>query len=373
MIPEKLLEILKQDGIVAIATLGQDGPHLANTWNSYVRISADGRFMTFSSSATNLVPGDTNGVSDIFVKDVTSGDTRRVSTALGGAQGVFRWALRKTQDTHGNTVNYNYVNVSDPGVSGGSVPGYQLYIDSINYTGSGSSPGAYTVNFTRDGVVPGLTRRPDVQIDARGGFIQVTAALLGKIEVRFNDGTTNKLVRSYKLNYQAGAFNKTLLQNVVQYGSDGATEFNRHAFAYYDEAHDLTTGGYKGFVAQPSVKTGTDSLVFASMGGVDFPHTVLGGTEGQGFKQLMATFESARIQTAARAVGVAVSALDEGLRYARERRQFGKPLIAFPRVHDKLAILWRHVGGGAGQGCSVPRRQSFRPRHLPSLRLLGAL
>ena len=45
MIPEKLLEILKKDGIVAIATLGEDGPHLVNTWNSYIRISADGRLL----------------------------------------------------------------------------------------------------------------------------------------------------------------------------------------------------------------------------------------------------------------------------------------------------------------------------------------
>lgn len=45
MIPEALMEILKQDGIVAIATLGQDGPHLVNTWNSYVRISDDGRLL----------------------------------------------------------------------------------------------------------------------------------------------------------------------------------------------------------------------------------------------------------------------------------------------------------------------------------------
>lgn len=65
---------------------------------------------------------------------------------------------------------------------------------------------------------------------------------------------------------------------------------------------------------------------------------LLGGVEGQGFKQLMQTFESARIQTAARAVGVAQSALDAGLRYAQERMQFGQPLIAFPRVADKLAM-----------------------------------
>ena len=66
---------------------------------------------------------------------------------------------------------------------------------------------------------------------------------------------------------------------------------------------------------------------------------LLGGVEGQGFKQLMETFESARIQTAARAVGVAVNALELGLQYAKERHQFGKPLFAFPRVSGKLAWM----------------------------------
>ena len=68
---------------------------------------------------------------------------------------------------------------------------------------------------------------------------------------------------------------------------------------------------------------------------------LLGGVEGQGFKQLMATFESARIQTAARAIGVAQNALDVALAYAKERMQFGKPLYAFPRVADKL--VWMAV------------------------------
>jgi len=66
---------------------------------------------------------------------------------------------------------------------------------------------------------------------------------------------------------------------------------------------------------------------------------MLGAEEGQGFKQLMQTFESARIQTAARAIGVAQSALDEGMRYAQDRKQFGKALIEFPRVSGKLAMM----------------------------------
>ncbi|MEB3421247.1 acyl-CoA dehydrogenase family protein [Salipiger marinus] len=66
---------------------------------------------------------------------------------------------------------------------------------------------------------------------------------------------------------------------------------------------------------------------------------LLGGEEGRGFKQLMETFESARIQTAARAIGVAQSALDLGLSYAQDRKQFGRALIEFPRVSGKLAMM----------------------------------
>ena len=66
---------------------------------------------------------------------------------------------------------------------------------------------------------------------------------------------------------------------------------------------------------------------------------LLGGVPGQGFKQLMQTFESARIQTGARAIGVAQSALEEGMRYAEDRKQFGKSLIEFPRIAGKLAMM----------------------------------
>jgi (2S)-methylsuccinyl-CoA dehydrogenase len=66
---------------------------------------------------------------------------------------------------------------------------------------------------------------------------------------------------------------------------------------------------------------------------------LLGGVEGQGFKQLMATFESARIQTAARAVGVAQCALELGLKYAIDRKQFGQEIFYFPRVSNKLVMM----------------------------------
>jgi (2S)-methylsuccinyl-CoA dehydrogenase len=66
---------------------------------------------------------------------------------------------------------------------------------------------------------------------------------------------------------------------------------------------------------------------------------LLGGVEGVGFKQLMQTFESARIQTAARAIGVAQAAMEQALQYAQNRVQFGEPIVAFPRVADKIAMM----------------------------------
>ena len=77
-----------------------------------------------------------------------------------------------------------------------------------------------------------------------------------------------------------------------------------------------------------------------SFDGFEVPaENLLGGQEGQGFKQLMNTFEAARIQTAARAVGVAQCAMDLALKYALERNQFGKPIYSFPRVSNKIVMM----------------------------------
>ena len=80
--------------------------------------------------------------------------------------------------------------------------------------------------------------------------------------------------------------------------------------------------------------------------GFEVPHAnLLGGAPGQGFVQLMSTFESARIQTAARAIGVAQNALDLALDYALARRQFGEPIAGFPRVANKLAMMAAEIAG----------------------------
>ena len=92
---------------------------------------------------------------------------------------------------------------------------------------------------------------------------------------------------------------------------------------------EIAVLGYRGM---KEYTLGFDGFAVAADG-------LLGGAEGQGFKQLMRTFEGARIQTAARAIGVGWNAFDLGLAYATERKQFGKPLLAFPRVSDKLATM----------------------------------
>ena len=86
---------------------------------------------------------------------------------------------------------------------------------------------------------------------------------------------------------------------------------------------------------------------------------LLGGGKGQGFKQLMRTFEGARIQTAARAVGVARRAFELGLDYALDRKQFGKAIVRFPRVADKLAMMPGRYGDGARADLFCRPRQGF--------------
>nr|WP_321507040.1 acyl-CoA dehydrogenase family protein [uncultured Celeribacter sp.] len=126
---------------------------------------------------------------------------------------------------------------------------------------------------------------------------------------------------------------------------------------------DPATSDYKGLSMFLAEKTpGTDDDAFPTPGmtggeievlgyrgmkeyelgfdGFEVPaENLLGGVEGQGFKQLMQTFESARIQTAARAIGVAQNALEVGMQYAEDRKQFDKSLIEFPRVSGKLAMM----------------------------------
>lgn len=97
--------------------------------------------------------------------------------------------------------------------------------------------------------------------------------------------------------------------------------------------------GVLGYRGMKEYEIGFDGFVVPAQ-------NLLGGIEGQGFKQLMTTFESARIQTAARAIGVAQSAFEIAVDYACVREQFGRPIFQFPRVRDKLVMMAAEILAG---------------------------
>jgi (2S)-methylsuccinyl-CoA dehydrogenase len=106
-----------------------------------------------------------------------------------------------------------------------------------------------------------------------------------------------------------------------------------------DDAHPFPANGMSGTEIEVLGYRGMKEYEIAFDGFEVKAENLLGGVEGQGFKQLMQTFESARIQTAARAIGVAQAAMEQALDYAQNRIQFGAPIVSFPRVSDKIAMM----------------------------------
>ena len=154
------------------------------------------------------------------------------SSVLKDAEGnIAYWALAEIRDLNDNFVKYHCSKVMDAGVQGGSVPGQNIYIERITYTGHGQTEGKYEVLFTRDRELS-EAKRTDVIINARYGFKQVTADLLRKIDVRLNGAQ----IRSYELTYKQGAFYKTLLEKITEFDASGK-EFTQHEFEYFDDVN----------------------------------------------------------------------------------------------------------------------------------------
>lgn len=230
---------------------------------------------------------DKNGTQNFYGSD---GTEQHLGSIIGRTAtthpGVFKWMLRKSIDSNGNTVTYDYAQDCDTGTGTGTcstdITGKQIYLKEVHYTGHGDDKGKYLVEFIRDSArsgyirnkdnsnyKPEIDRRPDVSINATGGFKHVTSERLTHVNVKYN----GSIVRSYNLNYTVRAFNKSLLENVIQLGADGS-EFNRHEFDYHDS------------VTQPDNKLALFSDIkemsvpgdnFALLG---FPQTLVGGSLG---------------------------------------------------------------------------------------------
>ena len=167
-----------------------------------------------------------------------------------------------------------------------------------------------------------------------------TGSDLGSLRTRaVRDGDTYKVTGNKTwITHAARADVMTLLArtNSAEPGYKGLSMFLAEKIRG-DDANPFPTPGMTGGEIKVLGYRGMKEYEIGFDGFEVKAENLLGQQEGQGFKQLMTTFESARIQTAARAVGVAQAALELGLRYAQERIQFGKPIYAFPRVFGKLA------------------------------------
>jgi hypothetical protein len=224
---------------------------------------------------------DKNGVKYFYGGDSATNAPQANATLTDGGGNVFLWSLTEVRDPNGNFIKYHGVRVSDVGVAGGSVPGTNLYLQRITYTGHAGVEGPYEVKLVRDREL-GETLRTDKQIDARGGFKRVTADLLRRVDVSLGA----QLIRRYEFKYNENpygdnrpgtAFYKTLLTAIVQYHEDGATEFNRHLFTYLDEIRD-GSGAYQAFGAASNWHVGDDG-VDAGLPGSAGRASALGGNK----------------------------------------------------------------------------------------------
>ena len=166
---------------------------------------------------------------------------------------IAHWGLVEIRDLDENFVRFHYNIVKDPGLPNGSVPGQQIYPDYITYTGHGNTEGKYSVHFIRDRQLS-EAKRPDVEIDARLGFKQVTADLLRKVEVRFKGNT----IRSYELKYQQGAFFKSLLTSISEFDKEGE-EFYKNEFEYFDDVRQ--SGVYQPYRENESLQVPDDQIL----------------------------------------------------------------------------------------------------------------
>ena len=191
---------------------------------------------------------------------------------------IVQWSLVETKDRNDNNIRFQYQIVTDAGIAGGTVAGREIYLTQINYTGFEDSEGPYQVNFQRDRDL-GEGRRKDVRIDGTLGFKRVTADLLRRIEVTFKGA----LIRSYELNYQEGAFFKTLLKDITEFDQLNAP-FYTHTLEYYDEVNEA--GSFKPLAGSTDWSVTNDVVkggILNPVPGFDGKTSMLGGAKSDNF------------------------------------------------------------------------------------------
>lgn len=203
-----------------------------------------------------------------------AGEGRRDPSAIltDGEGNAYRWGLSAERDVGVNMMRYFYEQVGNQPPEG---VGKQLYLSRVQYTATSDVGGrpsdpledpAYEVRFLRDAAAGATSKRKDVVVSGRGGFVESTADLLRRVEVNYGgpeqctvgDPTTpngrcvsprtyNRLAKQFDFHYDLdGPFGKALLTSVDQLGSDEQV-YATNRFDYYD---DVRAGGsYNGFTS----------------------------------------------------------------------------------------------------------------------------
>jgi hypothetical protein len=201
---------------VSIATDGTQG----DSWSAWPTISANGRFVAFYSEASNLVPNDTNGVGDSFVRDTCFGApagctlrTVRISVANDGSQGLDYPSTIPSISANGRFVAF------DSGANN-LTPGWDVFVrDTCAEAPSGCTPSTTLVSVANDGNQENSSASYPV-ISANGRFVSFlsTATNLG---ARNSNGEQNAFVRDTCFGAPPGCTPSTTLVSVGSDGNEG--------------------------------------------------------------------------------------------------------------------------------------------------------
>ncbi|MGZ5345297.1 MAG: TolB family protein [Actinomycetota bacterium] len=224
-----------------------------------VDISADGRFVTFSSDATNLVPGDTNGATDVFVRDRQTGKTTRVSVRSNGNEGndaSGAYALAMTAD--GRFITFDSTAAT---LVGGDTNGYPDIFVHDRSTGKTTR-----VSVRSNGNQGNASSRENADLSSNGRFVTfssdatnlVTGDANGFMDVFLHDRQTGKTTLvSVRTNgnqanddsgFGTGGYYDTMLRmsadgRYVAFASNATNLITGDTNGYMDVfVHDRTTG-----------------------------------------------------------------------------------------------------------------------------------
>ena len=174
-----------------------------------------------TTSAYCWVVTDANGTKSYYgTLDGSTVDSNSVQEATFGNH-ITTWYLRKVEDRFNNSILYTYESKSKGNTGDLTAYGQIKYLKTIQYTGTGNTPGAYSVNFVVDD-----SGRTDTRVSLNSGYKQLDYLLLEKIVIKYN--TTE--IKHYRLGYNQGDFSKTRLDTITEV--HGNTDYYSHIFEY---------------------------------------------------------------------------------------------------------------------------------------------